>query len=473
MKMRAALLSLVVVALLWPRSVIAQSDLTTNLVAYWTLDETSGNRADSVGSSTLTEYGTVGSAAGVIGQAAQFSGTNTYRLAAPDSAVLSTGDIDFTLAAWVYLTSRSNAQIIAGKFNYGGGQAEYQLAYRAVTDRLIFRVSPDGALSPDYSVSANAFGSPPLNTWMYVVGWHDAGNDTINIQVNNGAVESVSYALGVLDGTSSFIVGANNEGVFQDFPILNNGRVDEVGLWKRVLTNDERARLYNFGAGCTYPFTACTDATPTPTPTSTPTATATPTETPTSTPTATATRTPTATATATPTATATATPTETPISTPTATATATPTETPISTPTATPTATPTPTPTSTPTATATPTETPTSTPTATATPTETPTSTPTATATPTETATATPTETATTTPTETATSTPTPTITLTPTVTLTLTITPTPSYDYGLAPEVSGVISTAAAVGASVIAFTVITFAFSRFLIGTGWLKGL
>jgi hypothetical protein len=33
-----------------------------------------------------------------------------------------------------------------------------------------------------------------------------------------------------------------------------NGQIDEVAIWSRVLTSDERTELFNAGAGKFYPF---------------------------------------------------------------------------------------------------------------------------------------------------------------------------------------------------------------------------
>jgi hypothetical protein len=36
--------------------------------------------------------------------------------------------------------------------------------------------------------------------------------------------------------------------------MYTEGRIDEVAVWDRVLTDDERAELYAAGAGKFYPF---------------------------------------------------------------------------------------------------------------------------------------------------------------------------------------------------------------------------
>ena len=216
--------------------------------AYWKLEEASGTRADELGISTITDNGSVTRATGKIGYAAQFNGTS-QSLSHADSATLSTGDTDFTIGAWVNLSSKSGYRVIVAKYDTSINQREYLLYYDSITDRFKFTVSSNGTDRALTTVLANNLGSPALNTWYYVVAWHDATANTINIQINNGAVNSASHTTGVLDSTSGFRIGANSEG-FQYF----SGKIDSVGIWKKVLTVIERAALYNSGIGLEYPF---------------------------------------------------------------------------------------------------------------------------------------------------------------------------------------------------------------------------
>ncbi|MEP7356896.1 MAG: RHS repeat-associated core domain-containing protein, partial [Anaerolineales bacterium] len=96
-------------------------------------------------------------------------------------------------------------------------------------------------------------GSPSTGAWYFVVGWHDAVNNVINIQVNNGTANSLSWSGGVFDGNAGFEIGGRND----TQPGYFDGRIDEVGLWKRVLGGDERTLLYRNGAGCQYAFNSC------------------------------------------------------------------------------------------------------------------------------------------------------------------------------------------------------------------------
>lgn len=324
--------------------------ITTSLISYWKLDEASGTRFDELngcgGSGCdLTDNNTVTQATGKLGNAGQFTSANTEYLSRSDDADLSTGNIDFTVAAWAYLDTKSANMQIVSKYTATGNQREYALMYEAGSDRFRFEVDSTGAGALT-NVLSNNFGAPSTGTWYFVVAKHDAANDQLSISVNAGTPNTTSTSAGVFDSTSPFFIG-NRSGALGPW----NGRIDAVGFWKRALSASEISCLYNSGAGLEYPFTGC-DPTATPTNTATVTATPTFTASPTVTNTPIFTDTPTATATVTDTPVFTSTFTDTPTST--FTNTPTPTDTPGPTNTPTPTETLGPTPTPTPTATTNP-----------------------------------------------------------------------------------------------------------------------
>ena len=229
---------------------VAPSTILTNLVAYWKLDETSGSRADSAGTNTLTDNNTVTAAAGKIGNAGQFTAASSEYLDIADNAALSMGNIDFTMWAWVYLDSEVSDRSIIGKWGSSGALAalEYELGYSSSSDRFRFRVA-DGIITLG-SVSANNFGAITTATWYFVVGYHDAAGDVIGISVNDGAANTTAYSAGVLNGANRFALGRAGEFNGNYW----NGRIDEVGVRKQLLTATERTSLYNNGNGLSYPF---------------------------------------------------------------------------------------------------------------------------------------------------------------------------------------------------------------------------
>ncbi len=317
--------------------------LSDNLRAYWKLDETSGTRYDSVSANDLSDSNTVTQNTGMLAYAAQFTAANNEYLIRGDNATLSTGDVDFTIAFWVRLDSKATLQNFVSKT--GSNDREYTVYYYPSSDRFEGIVSSTGNTWDGAAIQANNLGSPAIGVWYFIVFWHDSILDTVNIQVNNGAVNSANWVSGVRDGVASFVLGADNGGVGGYL----NGRIDGVGWWKStpggggVLTQAQRDMLWNNGAGCDYPFAAC-EATHTPTVTNTftPSNTATQTYTPSNT--ATNTDTPTNTFTPSNTPTSTFTPSDTPTITLTPSLTFTPSDTATSTATNTAPATSTPTP---------------------------------------------------------------------------------------------------------------------------------
>ncbi|MBI2542782.1 MAG: tail fiber domain-containing protein [Candidatus Aenigmarchaeota archaeon] len=229
------------------------ADLLTSIQAFWKLDEASGDRADSVGSNTLTDTNTVTQGAGKIGNAGDFENDNNEYLQISDNAALSVANADFTISAWVNIESLTDGQI-AGKADLDAvSTAEYHLGLTASTFRFFVG---DGVSS--VTQNANTFGVPPTGTWIFVVAWHDATADTVYIQVNNGAIDSSAYTAGSNDGTNQFRIGADSSGGTRNF----DGLIDAVGFWKKVLTADERTALYNgggSGAGMEHPFTQATN----------------------------------------------------------------------------------------------------------------------------------------------------------------------------------------------------------------------
>jgi len=224
--------------------------LTDNLISYWKCVEASGNIIDAHSTNDLTDNNTVTSAAGKINTARQFTKANSEYAVHVSNAALQLGDIDFTYAAWVYIDSNTINDVILSK--YSETSQEVYLSCYNVTNRFRFQVQSLDNLSSG-AVQADTLGTPSVSTWYYCIAWHDATGNTLNIQVNNGGVDSTSWSAGVLVGAAPFQLS----GIAFSPPIIFwDGRIDEVGFWKRVLTSDERTSLYNSGAGLAYPFTS-------------------------------------------------------------------------------------------------------------------------------------------------------------------------------------------------------------------------
>lgn len=227
------------------RGIVSSSSLNENLISYWKLDETSGNRVDATGTgNTLTDNATVTSNPGIISNAGQFTAASSEYLSHADNASLSTGT-SYTICAWVYLDAKSGTtRPIVSKFLTTGNQREYYLEYSNTADRFRWFYSLDGTSTT--SITADNFGSPSTATFYFIVIWYDDPTNTCGIQVNDGTANTISNATTNFEGTGAFEIGA-----ISGLSLFWNGRVDEVGFWKRVLTSSEKTALYNAGAGST------------------------------------------------------------------------------------------------------------------------------------------------------------------------------------------------------------------------------
>ena len=205
------------------------------LISYWKLDEVSGIRSDIVGGNDLTDNNTVTQAVGKIGNAAQFTDANLESLSHASNTALQTGDIDFLVAGSVYFdTLPALGAALIGKTD--ALNLEYWLDYDG-TSRLRFIVSSTGADA--VVVSANAFGVPSTSTWYHFCGWHDSVANTINIQIDNGTIDTTAHSSGVFPGAGAFRIGAITTGAY------HNGRLDDVKFSKRIWTAEERTEAYN------------------------------------------------------------------------------------------------------------------------------------------------------------------------------------------------------------------------------------
>lgn len=221
--------------------------LTTGLISHWKMDQSSGSRTDSHGTNLLTQVGSVLSGTGKFSICANFEAGDAAWLSRASNATLQCGNIDWTFAAWLQLESKVTSGTILAKDNDTAGNREFNFLYSQTVDRWAIRMFK----ATDVAAVANAdnFGVVPLATWCFVVAWHDSVNDTINIQVNNGAVNSVpTGGPAQAAGSAEFRVGNTGRSV----PSYFDGLIDSLSFWKRTLSAYERTALYNGGNGLDY-----------------------------------------------------------------------------------------------------------------------------------------------------------------------------------------------------------------------------
>ena len=225
-------------------------------VAYWRLEETTGPRLDSSGANHLTPNGAVTSnPGGVRGNSNEFiAGDPGQWLFIPDNPSLSTGEIDFSIAAWVRPYDLSSLRVIAAKRDSSTpNNTEWLLLYDPAVNGgaggfRFYTYNAAGQVSGDVSAPT------PVNTdtWYLVMAWRDSSEEEVNIQVGESDASpyfsqvftSIETAGPPIDTGTQFRIGRTTFGPFGWW-----GRIDEVGFWKVALTSYERQALWNNGIG--------------------------------------------------------------------------------------------------------------------------------------------------------------------------------------------------------------------------------
>src|SRR4030095_5360800 len=108
--------------------------LLTALIAYWKMNEASGSRLDSVGTSHLTDVNTVAQGTGIINGGALYVKANNESLQRAADATINAGDIDFTFNFWLQWTTDPQSvqgwPIVLGKDSAGtSNSADYNLGW--------------------------------------------------------------------------------------------------------------------------------------------------------------------------------------------------------------------------------------------------------------------------------------------------------------------------------------------------------
>jgi hypothetical protein len=244
----AGLATPLTVGLLGRMGLANNPNLVNNLAVYWKLNEASGDASDSIGSLYLSDNNSVGSTTGKIGNGRSFNGSTQY-LSHASNSTLETGDIDFTIAAWVKLNTFKSSSIVAKDTNTG---RDYTLDYDTGGFNC-FRWYLNGGLGGMPAISAT--GTFSTGVWYHIVAWHDSVNNLIGMSINNGNPQTASTS-GLAPNANSgteFRIGARQYPGNEDY---TDGVIDEVGFWKnRVLSAQDRSDLYNLGSGLGYPFT--------------------------------------------------------------------------------------------------------------------------------------------------------------------------------------------------------------------------
>lgn len=203
------------------------------LVAYWPGSEASGPRRDlGPNGLTLTDNNTVtgntGPGTSRLTLASQFTAANSESLSRANEALLQLQATDFTLMARVYADSISADRTIIAKRNSGGTNAEYLITLDVASNQIAAYLGAGGA--------HKAAGAISTATWYHIVLTRQGTSYVLYL---NNAANAFTDANYTADDTNAFALGVRSASEYWD------GRMCDVGVWRRKLSAQEVAYLYD------------------------------------------------------------------------------------------------------------------------------------------------------------------------------------------------------------------------------------
>jgi hypothetical protein len=223
------------------------STLKTNLISFWEF-ESGALVTDAVVSSAndLTNNNVVlslGTAPAKVGNYAALVGVSSQYLSHTDNASLSVDGTDFSLQAWIYGDSFGRGFL--AKDSGGFGNVEFSLDVEFVSGQEVVATIGKSGGGTLVSVTASNFGALSTGTWYHTVLTFNNISKAAVLYVNTTS-NTATGSGNVPASSSEFWIGRDSGQGFWD------GRMDQVGLWKKVLSSSEVSQLYNGGAGLSY-----------------------------------------------------------------------------------------------------------------------------------------------------------------------------------------------------------------------------
>jgi Concanavalin A-like lectin/glucanases superfamily len=218
--------------------------LTTNLLAYWGLNDTSWADATGNGNDLIDlSNGNVTTVPGKLFNGAFFNGVDTNILYTNSQFNLAN---DFSVSFWFKFDStipigaigQFISTNISGQTGYESGLGFFYTSNDGANTILqIADISAYGSVNSLYSLCTYAFSS---NTWYNITLTRSVVTGVISVYINGQQQKLTSDVYAYGDFTGSISIGG--DGITSSAFI---GTIDGVGIWNRVLTPLEANNIYN------------------------------------------------------------------------------------------------------------------------------------------------------------------------------------------------------------------------------------
>jgi hypothetical protein len=187
----------------------------------------------------LTQFGGVGFAAGLFGQALDLHHNNSQYAARPVSdPAFDFGSSNFTVSIWANFNTTSGEQTLIEKWDGAAGPGWTLTKLDGDALRFATSFDPGGILNSSPLTIATG-------TWHDIVVRRDGANWTLDF--DDQVVATATDSQAIVAATNPLLIGRRDAGDGRDFSV--NGRIDEAAIWNGALTDAQVTTLWNGGSG--------------------------------------------------------------------------------------------------------------------------------------------------------------------------------------------------------------------------------
>ena len=199
---------------------------TNGLVGYWPFNGNANDASPNANNGNVNGATLTTDRFGNANSAYSFNGTNNFIKILSSASIQPTNSISYS--CWVYITTNTSSTFFTKNYSAGYNSYSFEKANNTFGVALI----GIGGLQDNNSVN--------LNSWNFLMCTYDG--TMLKFYLNGILVQSLnSNLLLSYSGNNLFIGVSNDPSVFVKY---FSGKLDDIGIWNRALTQDEITSLY-------------------------------------------------------------------------------------------------------------------------------------------------------------------------------------------------------------------------------------
>ncbi|MBI3558853.1 hypothetical protein HY085_00485 [Candidatus Gottesmanbacteria bacterium] len=223
--------------------------LSSGLISYWNMNESSGNVGDFIDSSTGTNYGTTtATSLASLGSSRYFNASSVI-VTANETNFDFNYNQPFSIGAWIKTPGSSDYKTIVAKAMTASPYSGFTFRINGL-NQLEFVLIKSNVSNQYLYVTATGTNFGNTNIWYYVTATYN-GSGSVGLYVNGNPVATTIYwnniGTGPIINNEPLLIGKQNPSPYAYF----YGSIDEVGVWNKKLTDAEISSLFNSGNGNT------------------------------------------------------------------------------------------------------------------------------------------------------------------------------------------------------------------------------